>query len=275
MKDRKLGVSTASCGRLDREVFSSYKEAGIQALEISLSPERTESLDAGEVLRLSGETGVEVWSFHLPFYPFETNNIASPDKDIRKNSVLLQSEYIKKAALTGAKIAVIHPSAEPNPENERAERLKCAKESLAYLADAASGSGMTLAVEDLPRTCLGNCAEEIKELISADGRLKVCFDTNHLLVGDNTEFVRALGEKIVTVHISDYDFSDERHWLPFEGKNDWARIMAALDDAGYSGPFMYEVPLADDPRDTKRPHSFSDYYKNYKMCMDRINAERQ
>lgn len=268
-----LGVSTASCGRADRDVFYEYKNAGIGAMEISLSPEKTAELDPDGIRRWSLETGVEVWSFHLPFYPFETNNIASPDREVRKNSVLIQTECIKKAAMAGAKIAVIHPSAEPNPENERAERLNCAKESLALLSAVAAKNGMILAVEDLPRTCLGNSAEEIKDLISADERLMVCFDTNHLLIGDNVEFVRALGEKIVTVHISDYDFSDERHWLPFEGKNDWDKIIGALCDVGYSGPFMYEVSLSDDPEDRKRPHIFSDYLTNYKKCTDRIKTE--
>ena len=272
MVDWKLGVSTASCGKLDRDVFYAYAEAGIKAMEISLSPEMTDELDPKEVLKLSGETGVDVWSFHLPFYPFETNNIASTDREIREHSVLLQAECIKKAAVTGAKVAVIHPSAEPNPDNERQERLKCAKASLAVLSRIAQQNGMLLAVEDLPRTCLGNTAEEMGELVSADEGLKVCFDTNHLLFGDNTEFVKALGEKIVTVHISDYDFTDERHWLPYEGKNDWEKILTALGKTGYSGPFMYEVSLTDDPSDLKRPHTFSDYYKNYKKCMDRVKA---
>ena len=148
--------------------------------------------------------------------------------------------------------------------------------------------------EGVPRTSFGRCGKkrddscgrgssenlprqqrkgEIKDLISADERLRVCFDTNHLLIGDNVEFVRALGEKIVTVHISDYDFSDERHWLPFEGKNDWDKIIGALCDVGYSGPFMYEVSLSDDPEDGKRPHIFSDYLTNYKKCTDRIKTE--
>lgn len=39
-----LGVSTASCGRADRDVFYEYKNAGIGAMEISLSPEKTAEL---------------------------------------------------------------------------------------------------------------------------------------------------------------------------------------------------------------------------------------
>jgi sugar phosphate isomerase/epimerase len=54
-------------------------------------------------------------------------------------------------------------------------------------------------------------------------------------------FVEAIGSRIITLHVSDYDFIDERHLLPGEGKNDWAAIVDALERADYAGPWMYEV----------------------------------
>lgn len=64
-----------------------------------------------------------------------------------------------------------------------------AKKSLAFLAEFAGKHGAVIAVEDLPRTCLGRNSSDIKELLSADKRLKVCFDTNHLLGEDNLDFM--------------------------------------------------------------------------------------
>ena len=59
---------------------------------------------------------------------------------------------------------------------------------------------------------------------------------------DNLTFIKNVGRKIVTLHVSDYDFIDERHLLPLKGKNDWKAILASLEkDAGYRGPFLYEV----------------------------------
>jgi sugar phosphate isomerase/epimerase len=43
------------------------------------------------------------------------------------------------------------------------------------------------------------------------------------------------------VHMSDYDFVDEKHWLPGWGDNNWNNIILSLIEAGYDGPFMYEV----------------------------------
>ncbi|MEC3880521.1 sugar phosphate isomerase/epimerase family protein [Parapedobacter sp. 10938] len=54
--------------------------------------------------------------------------------------------------------------------------------------------------------------------------------------------IRALGKRLKHVHIADGTGDAENHWLPCSGKgnNDWPAILAALDEAGYAGPFMYE-----------------------------------
>jgi sugar phosphate isomerase/epimerase len=44
----------------------------------------------------------------------------------------------------------------------------------------------------------------------------VCFDTNHLLKESSEDFARAVGPHIVTLHVSDYDGKDERHWMAGE-----------------------------------------------------------
>ena len=88
---------------------------------------------------------------------------------------------------------------------------------------------------------VGKDIDEVKKLISADERLRVCFDTNHLLPGDGAEFIRAFADKIITIHVSDYDFINEKHWLPGEGKVDWQSIYNTLKEVGYKGPWLYEV----------------------------------
>ena len=100
---------------------------------------------------------------------------------------------------------------------------------------------MTLCLENLPRTCLGRTSDEMLRFLDAIPTLRAVFDTNHSLMEDNVHFIRAIGEKIVTLHVSDYDFADEKHWLPLEGKNDWEAILSALEDVNYAGRFLYEL----------------------------------
>ena len=75
---------------------------------------------------------------------------------------------------------------------------------MSALAEKAASHGAVIAVENLPRTCLGKNSDEINELISANPKLKVCFDTNHLLKENISDFIKKTGKNIVTVHISDY-----------------------------------------------------------------------
>jgi sugar phosphate isomerase/epimerase len=84
----------------------------------------------------------------------------------------------------------------------------------------------------------------------------VAYDTNHLLIQDNVEFIEAVGGRIITLHVSDYDFIDERHAMPLEGKNDWKAIISALEEAGYNGPWLYEISSKGkyEPRDLKENH---------------------
>ena len=252
-----------SCGSISEERFKALKESGIDAIEISLSYEDLKTFDYKETLRLSKFYGIELWSFHLPFMPFAEIDISSTKEEVRRFSVDLCKGYIKKATEIGIDKFIIHPSGEPVMPDERSNRLAACKNSLNELAEFAALKGAVIAVEDLPRTCLGNCADEMVEILEANDKLRVCFDTNHLLKDTNSNFLKKVGDKIVTLHISDYDFVDEKHWLPGEGKVDWAEIMEGLKTLGYKGVWMYELGLGN-PRSLTRSRNlgFEDFVRN-------------
>ena len=122
--------------------------------------------------------------------------------------------------------------------------MSCAKAHLASLAEIAKQYGAVIAVENLPRTCLGRNSDEMLVLISAHENLRVCFDTNHLLGEDPIAFLDRVGEKVITTHVSDYDFVNERHWLPGEGRLDWQAILGKLREIGYGGVWLYEISFS-------------------------------
>lgn len=234
----KIGLST--CGSfVTEELFAKYQKAGIEFMEISVAADKYALLDYAGMSALSKNYGVKIWSYHLPFGPFYVLDISK--RELSRGSIAYLAELIKKGAAIGIDKFVIHPSGEPIPDGERAERMRISCESLCALADIAKKEGAVIAVEDLPRTCLGNCSDEIEMLIKDHADLRVCFDTNHLLFEDPVHFIKALGERIITVHVSDFDFVNERHWLPGEGKVDWNALIAALAAAGYKGPWLYEI----------------------------------
>ena len=154
-------------------------------------------------------------------------------------------------------------SGEPYTLEEREDRIKYSMESLDSLAEIAHGCGAVIAVEDLPRTCIGNTADEMLRLLSANDKLRVCFDTNHLLIDTNLNFIKKVGHRIVTLHVSDYDFVDEKHWLPGEGVTDFYELYSALKEVGYDGVWLYEIGLK--PPKTlfrSRALTFDDFVRN-------------
>ncbi|MBQ7906528.1 MAG: sugar phosphate isomerase/epimerase [Clostridia bacterium] len=255
----QIGMSTTN--KITEERFQMYQRAGVKIVELSIEAEAYKTLDYDILNEWCEKYGVRVLSYHLPFFPFDALDISK--RSLADYSVKYLSSLIEEATSNGIYRFIIHPSGEPIEESERAERLACAKESLFKLQELSSSKGATICVENLPRTCLGRSSDDILELLSAHKDLRACFDTNHLLSEDPIEFIRKVGDKIVTTHISDYDFINERHWLPGEGKLDWQAILNALKNIGYSGPWMYEINL-ELPSTIIRPRELvaEDFVKN-------------
>ena len=258
----KVGLSC--CGfALNEENFRKLQKSGVSAIEISMAPDQYKNIRYGEVQAYAKQYSTELWSFHLPFMPFREIDISSCRKELRDNAVRLYKELIEKAADIGIRTFVIHPSGEPIGPEEREDRIRYSMQTLDSLAEFAHQYGAVIAVENLPRTCLGNTADEMLRLISANDKLRVCFDTNHLLQGSHADFIQKLGDKIVTLHVSDYDFVDEKHWLPGEGKIDWPALYSALKESGYSGAWLYELGLkAPGSRPRSRDLTFEDFRQN-------------
>lgn len=248
-----IGLST--CGTTpDRSFFAACREAGITHVEISDAVEIAPTLDFAAITAQAAQQGVTVASLHLPFS--REKDISLTDSALREETVAYHAALMKKAAAAGIKTFVVHPSSEPITPEERPARMARSKESLALLTELALSLGVTLAVEDLPRSCLGNCAEEMLELLTAHPALRSCLDTNHLLGEDTAAYVRRVRDRIVTTHVSDFDFINERHWLPGEGKQDFLAILEALEQVGYNGPWLYEVGLGT-PRSILRPRALT------------------
>jgi sugar phosphate isomerase/epimerase len=263
----RLALST--CGTpITAELMSAHKDAGINTIEVSVgNMELASALDFHNARELADEYGVELWSLHLPFLPFNVIDPSNPT--IADYTVEYFCSLIDKAVEIGIKVFVVHPSGEPIAESDRATRLACAKKSLVALAEYAAAKGAVIAVEDLPRTCLGRDSSDILELISAHPDLRVCFDTNHLLGEKIADFIANVGDKIITTHVSDYDEKNERHWLSGEGVIDWKALKDALIAVGYDGPWLYELGLSGSTStiDRERRLEYSDFGRNYDEIM--------
>jgi len=69
----------------------------------------------------------------------------------------------------------------------------------------------------------------------------------------------------LTLHVSDYDGIEEKHWLPGLGVIDWLEFLNALREAGYQGAFIYEARFDA----SNMEEAISTIEENYRMLKDR------
>ena len=268
MKNWNLGISSCADGTASRALMEAYIAVGATHMEVSLKPADLAALDWKQVAADAAATGITLWSVHLPFYPADKANISSIDPAIRRYAIDAHKREIARAAEAGVKIAVVHPSSGlAEAELPRGERLAWAKESLAELTEAASRAGMQLAVENMTRTGLGNRYSEMLTMLECDARLGWVFDTNHPLLEDPCEYAKACVHRMISIHVSDYDGLNERHWLPGEGIIDWQRLIGILDEGGYTGPWMYELGFGCPKSIERRRLNTADFRANYDALM--------
>lgn len=256
MTDRKTWKTGLSIGILSEEALHNAAKAGLDLVEIN-------GIDDvrhwKEVPRWEQETGVKVWSVHLPFCGPGIDRPDDPE-ELWCTTRPVQRALIEGGGIAGIQHMILHGSGESrelaDPEL-REVRFQRSIERLTELSEMCKKNGSTLCVEVLPRFCLGNCSDEIQRYMDKIPDLRLCFDVNHLLKEDHVEFVKKVGKYAVTTHVSDYDFEDEKHWFPMEGKIDWKELQSALESVDYNGPFLYEVNMDG--------HTWEDVKKNHEQ----------
>ena len=248
----KLGVSLHTISNeVTDEVLEAIGSSRIVTLEVKpwlFAGERGADRKAA-LLEMLQSTGIRVASIHIPTdHDYE---LSSLDDAVRRAAMDEAERCIDLAVELSVPLLVAHASDDAIEPAERADRLKRSRDALVELTSRSRRHNLRIAVELLPRTCLGNTAEEVLDIIRPlDSEVfGVCLDTNHLMDRYRTlpDVVRELGENLIALHLSDYDGVDEKHQLPGTGVIDWKGFMAALREIDYGGPFDYECRWKDLP----------------------------
>ena len=183
--------------------------------------------------------GMKIWSVHLPYS--KALDVSLVDSAKRAKNVNYLKDIIKAAGAFQAGRLILHPSYDSVVPDDRADRIESCRASIAELAPVAAEIGAILCVENLPRTCLGRNGKEMMEIIEGFDNVGICFDVNHLLYQSHADFLSSIKKgSIKTVHISDYNFTDERHLVPGVGDIEWAPVWKGIRNNGYKGVMMFE-----------------------------------
>ncbi len=236
----RLGLSSAFFNnRTDKADWESAKAAGFTDIEISMNCLPKEYIETGARLAEAIKSaGLNIFSIHVPFI-FDYD-ISTPDEKKQASVAENCKAIIDAGHAWGATVITTHASSEPFGQGEREARLIAGKKMYEELGDYAHARGMRLTVEVLPRLCMGNTAKEC--MYFSDGeKTFINFDVNHLLWESHADFIKTAGSRIITTHLSDYDFVNERHWVPGDGDIDWKALYDGLEAVGYKGPYLFEL----------------------------------
>ena len=173
-------------------------------------------------------------SAHMPFYGGGMRwDPSALEEDIRKDVVSRMSRLmLDNPDLLGGHVT-LHASNEPPMETHPARIIQC-RRSLEELMPVAEKLDISINVEYLPRTCLGNCEEELEALVDGfPGKyIGICLDVNHIMhrYRELPAIIRRLAPRLKSFHICDYDGVDEMHWFAGQGIIRWDEVMAAIKE---------------------------------------------
>lgn len=185
-------------------------------------------------------------SCHMPFQDGNNWDASCPDEFLRREIVRNHIELLQAHSDILGRHITIHASGEP-PLSEHPVRMVQIQRTLEELVPVTEKLGVTINIEFLPRTCLGNSVEELRSIVAGFDRdqVGICLDVNHVMGNyrELPEIILALGDRINTFHISDYDGVDETHWIPGQGVYDWGKILRNIRQLDHDVLLILETDM--------------------------------
>jgi len=188
--------------------------------------------------------GIDIFSCHGPFG--EDYDPTVPDEGQRRRILKAQESAIRRTALAGAKLMVLHPgNAVLTGPAERSVRLDRLRSGLEELLPVAENEGVTVALENLPPGWLCDGSEEILKVVESldSPALGVCLDTGHAHLTEEGALsaLKALSSRIVAFHVHDNDGSRDLHLPPPYGTIDWEPIAAVVREMNFENWILIEA----------------------------------
>ncbi len=258
----------------DERFMQDLIESGTRCVAVSLCRTGHQSYEAQEAELLHFEERMDkvakLCRFNYVHVSYgELWCLCNVDEQARQFAVGRTLDICRRAAKYDVEYIVVHTNGVDFQGENRGEAIRALRRSLLELA---KDSPLPIAVENLPRTSLGNSLAEMREIL--DGmpeNIKFLFDVNHVFLDKIPDFVRGMKEKLVALHVSDCDEKDERHWLPGKGVIDWQEFIGTLEEIGYRGAFNYEVTMGSSA--SNFGNSPQQVVANHKWLFDTYNQE--
>jgi L-ribulose-5-phosphate 3-epimerase len=237
----RLGLSTGALfpDYHTEDALHVAAEYGFSVVEIYLQThgEYAPSFVA-EVVRRLDDCGLRVHSVHNDVRHFD---LWSAYARRAAESFALFERLIDVAATWGAQAITWHGFRDRLDDPARFEQFAS---TVHRLGERAQQAGVTLTIENVS-WCYLRGVEHIEQVRAHDLPLGFTFDPFQAAEAGQhpPDIICAMGDRLVTAHLSDYGTGIIRHLPLGEGVIDWPAVFRALAEVNYRGPLIVEVPF--------------------------------
>ena len=243
MSNAKVGVSMLYC--LGEPFNRMVKRLGsMNTKYIEILDDGTHDLDKKRIalLKEAAKSYNLTYSLHAPFADI---NIASPVKPLLNASLKRLTQSLANANAIDAKMWVFHPGQRTGiGQFYPGADFKQMCQSIQRLYTQAEEYGINIALENLPAKYwfLMNTPEEFQKMYKETNLpIGITMDLGHAnLEGQIQPFFNQLADKIVHIHASNNDGSDDQHFGVEDGNIDYVWFSETLKKIGYDKSVIVE-----------------------------------
>ena len=243
MSNAKVGVSMLYC--LGEPFNRMVKRLGsMNTKYIEILDDGTHDLDKKRIalLKEAAKSYNLTYSLHAPFADI---NIASPVKPLLNASLKRLTRSLANANAIDAKMWVFHPGQRTGiGQFYPGADFKQMCQSIQRLYTQAEEYGINIALENLPAKYwfLMNTPEEFQKMYKETNLpIGITMDLGHAnLEGQIQPFFNQLADKIVHIHASNNDGSDDQHFGVEDGNIDYVWFSETLKKIGYDKSVIVE-----------------------------------
>jgi hexulose-6-phosphate isomerase len=217
------------------EQFRALKAAGFEGVEPN------SHMKQDDVVKALEENGLKAASVCCSTH--WNKRLSDPSDRVREEAREGVIQALKDAKRYGASSVLVVPGVARNGVTYD----QCFQRSVAEmrkLAPVAGDLGVKIAIENVWNDFITKHEQALEFLAAVDSpHVGWHFDIGNIIrYGSPEEWIKALGKRILKLHIKEYSKIKSFRVAFFEGDNNWPAIMKALDDVGYEGWGISEQP---------------------------------
>lgn len=227
-----------------------YNGLEVAPFTLAEDPMRLTDADAQNFARIAADHGLAISGLHWLLVAPSGLSMVSPDAALRARTTDVMKRMIELCALMGGKY-LVHgsPKQRSVPAGETREATYArAREALSAAAQAAQQAGVTYCIEPLARneTDMLNTVAEAAQLVDEIGSpaFKTMIDCSAAGQTEALPVHELIARWLPTAKIGHIQVNDPNRRAPGQGKMEFAPILAAIKNGGYTGvlgvePFDY------------------------------------